>query len=197
MSEPLTSPQPVDYAPQALPAPGEPRPAAVNAVAGIGVFLGAVFVLCKPANLMVQMLVKLPQPNPVLDAFRNDPTLRAFAFFSTVTGTLISLLLLLSSLGSLALKSWGRTGMFAYAGLALGMTLAEHLTVTYVVGPEIERVMRQSGAPQPPGVAWLSGWVGAVLSLLFKLWFPALILYAFTRPHVKAAFERGMPGRGN
>lgn len=188
--------QSVDYAPATLPPPGEPRPTAVNVVAGLGLFLGAVFVLCKPANLMIQMLFKLPQPNPILDAFRNDPTLRAFAFFSTLTGTLISLLLLLSSMGSLALKPWGRTGMFAYAGLALAMTLAEHLAVTYVVGPEIERVMRQSGMPHPPGVAWMSGWVGVTIGLLLKLWFPALILYSFTRPHVKAAFQRGLPGRG-
>ena len=199
MSDPqpiLTSaPAPVDYTPAALPT-GAARPAAVNFIAGIGIFLGALFVLCKPANLMVQMLVKLPQPNPVLDALRTDPTLRAFGFFSTLTGTLISLLLLLSSLGSLALKPWGRMGMFAYAGLALAMTVAEHLVATYVVGPEIERVMRQSGTPMPPGTAWMSGWIGTTLVLLLKVWYPALILYLFTRPHVKSAFEHGLGGKG-
>ena len=196
MTDPLPPSPPIEYAPAAVPPAGEPRPAAVNALAGIGIAFGALFVLCKPANLMVQMLVRLPEPNPVLDAIRSDPALRTFAFVSALTGTLISLLLLLSSMGSLALKPWGRAGMLAYAGLALGMTLAEQLAMAYVVGPEMERIMRQSGVPQPPRTAWLGGWVGITLGLLLKVWYPPLILYFFTRPHVKAAFDRGLPGRG-
>lgn len=190
MTEPAP---PVEYA---APAPAEPRPASVNVIAGIGILLGTLFVLCKPAGLLVQLLVRLPQPNPVMDLMRNDPTLRAFAIFSGVTGTLLSLLLLMSSLGSLALKPWARTGMFGYAALALLMTIVEQVMGIYVVGPEVERAMRQSGMPQPPGIAWMSGWIGIVLVLVFKLWFPLLILYYYTRPHVKLAFERGLVGKG-
>lgn len=194
MTDPATAPQSVDYA---APPPGEPRPTSVNVLAGLGILFGALFVLCKPSGLIVQLFVTLPgPPNPMVDLFRNDPTLRAFALFSGLTGTLISLLLLLSSLGSLALKQWGRTGMLGYATLALLMTVVEQAIGLAVVGPEVERAMRQSGIKQPPGIAWMSGWFGMVVVVLFKLWYPALILYYFTRPRVRAAFEAGLPGKG-
>jgi hypothetical protein len=189
----VTEAPPVDYA--HVPT-GEPRPASINVIAGIGIVLGVLFVLCKPAGLIIQLLVTLPQPNPVMDLMRNDPTMRAFSIFSAGTGTLLSLLLLMSSLGSLALKPWARAGMFGYAALAILMTAVEQVMGIYVVGPEVERVMRQSGMPQPPGIAWMSGWIGIVIVLLFKLWYPALIFYYYTRPNVKLAFERGLPGKG-
>lgn len=194
MTDPAIAPAPVDYA---APSLGEPRPASINFIAGIGILLGVLFVLCKPTGLFIQLLAKLPgPPNPMVDLFRNDPTLRAFALFSGLTGTLISLLLLMSSVGSLALKQWGRTGMLGYAALAVLMTLVEQGIGTLVVGPELERAMRQSGVKPPAGVAWLSGWPGVVLGLAFKLWYPTLIFYFYSRPHVKRAFEQGLPGKG-
>ena len=182
--------------PYFTPAATGPRPTPVTVLAGIGIVLGSLGMLCKPAGALVNLMVKMPQPNPVMDLFRNDPTLRAFALFSGLTGTLISVLLLISSLGSLALKQWGRTGMLGYAALAILMTAVEQTVGAVLVAPEVERAMRQSGMPQPPGMAWMSGWFGMVLVLIFKLWFPLLILYYYTRPHVKAAFERGLQGKG-
>ena len=190
MTDPATASPPVDYA---APPAGQPRPTSVNVLAGLGILFGALFVLCKPAGLAVQLFVTIPGPaNPMVDLFRNDPTLRAFALFSGLTGTLISLLLLISSLGSLALKPWGRTGMLGYATLAILMTVVEHAVSAAVVGPEVERAMRQSGVQQPPGIAWMSGWVGTVLVGVLKLWYPVLILYFFTRPRVRSAFDEGL-----
>ena len=191
MTEPAPS---VEYA---TPSPGEPRPTSVNVLAGLGILFGALMVLCKPAGLAMQLFVTIPgPPNPMIDLFRNDPTLRAFALASGLTGTLISLLLLISSLGSLALKQWGRTGMLGFAALAVLATIVEQGVAAAVVGPEVERAMRQSGVQQPPGIAWMSGWVGLVIALVLRLWYPVLVIYYFTRPHVKAAFERGLPGKG-
>lgn len=193
MTERYTATPPFDYAPAAGPGP---RPTSVSTLAGIGIVLGSLMLLCKPAGLLVQMFIKLPQPNPVIDLFRDDPTLRAFAFGDAITGTLISLLLLLSALGSLALKPWARAGMLSYAGLAIAMTLVKSAVGHFLVGPEMERAMRQSGLPPQPGMALMSGVTGLVIGLLLGFWYPALILVFYNRRHVKTAFERGLPGKG-
>lgn len=196
VTEPMNTAQAVDYARAAPDDAGHPRPTSVTVLAGIGIVLGALMLLCKPAGLVVQMFIKLPQPNPVIDIFRDDPALRAFAIGSGVTGTLISLLLLLSSLGSLALRPWARGGMLAYAGLAAAMTIVGQGVGYFLVAPEVERAMRQSGLPQQPGMALMSGITGVAIGLLLGFWYPALILVVYTRPLVKAAFERGLPGKG-
>ena len=195
MTDPIAPPHPVEYSTPTTPE-AAPRPTSVGVIAGIGIVLGALFLLCKPANLFVNLFMPMPAPNPLIDAMRNEPTLRFFILFSTVTGTLISLLLFISSLGSLALRPWARAGMLGYAVLALLMTAVEQGAAVYVVGPEMERAMRQSGIQQPRGVAWMSGWIGMTLVLLFKLWYPALIFYYYNRRPAKAAFERGLPGAG-
>jgi hypothetical protein len=145
---------------------------------------------------MVNLMVKMPQPNPVMDLFRNDPTLRAFTIGNAATGTLLSLLLLLSSLGSLALKPWARTGMLAYASLAVVMTVIGQFVGLLVIGPEIQRVMRQSGMPQPPMMAWMSGWVGVALGFVIGLWYPVLIFAYYLRRTVREAFDQGLGGTG-
>ena len=195
MTDPIAPPLAVDY-PTPTPPDAGPRPTSVSVLAGIGIVLGSLSVLCKPAGMIMQLMIKLPQPNPVMDLFREDPTLRAFTIGSTLTGTLISLLLLLSSMGSLALRPWARTGMLAYACLAILMTFIGQAIGYFVLAPEVERVMRQSGLPQQPGIAWMSGIVGVVIGLLMGLWYPVLILVYYNRPHVRAAFERGLPGVG-
>jgi hypothetical protein len=144
----------------------------------------------------MNLMVKMPQPNPVVDLFRNDPMLRTFMIGSAATGTLLSLLLLLSSLGSLALKPWARAGMLAYASLAVVMTAVSQMVGLMVIGPEIERAMRQSGMPQPAGMAWMSGGVGVALGFLMGLWYPVLILVYYTRRTVREAFEQGLGGTG-
>jgi hypothetical protein len=191
---PLEPATPIDYA--AARAHESPRPTSVTMLAGIGIVLGSLGMLCKMGNAVVSLLVPMPQPNPMIDAIRDNPSIRTFVAFSAVTGTVISLLLLLSSLGSLALKGGGRAGMLGYAVLALLMTALEQTVSSLVVGPEMLRAIRQSGAPQPPGMAVMSGWVGVAINLLVRLWFPALILYFYNRRHVKEAFVRGLPGKG-
>jgi hypothetical protein len=191
-SEPADPNRPVDYA--APPPAGEsPRPTSVTVLAAIGIVIGSLGLLCKPAGTAMQLLIKLPQPNPVFDLFQNDPALRNFLIGNAVTGTLLSLLLLMSSLGSLRLKPWARTGMLAYAFLAILMTLVGQAVGLFIIGPQVEQVMRQSGMPQPPGAAIMSGWRGAAVGLAIGLWYPALILVFYTRARAKEAFERGLP----
>jgi hypothetical protein len=199
VTETATSPEPVPYARPAVEPSG--RPTSITALAGIGIVLGSLMVLCKPAGLFIQLLMPMPAdpqtgaPNPVIELIRSDPAIRFFMIGSTITGTLLSLLLLMSSLGSLALKRWARAGMLCYAGLALVMMTVTLVVNGLFVGPEVERAVRQSGIKQPPGMAFMEGWVGIAIALVLNLWYPVLILFYFTRPRARRAFEEGLPRR--
>ena len=186
MTAPATPAAPVPYS-----ALGTVRPTPVTTIATLGVIFGTFGLLCKPAGLVMQLFLKLPQPNPVFDAFRNDPALRAWTIAAGITGTLVSLLLLLSSLGSLQLKQWARLGMLSYASLAALLTVVGQLFAYFVVGPAVVQAMRQAGLPntQPN---WLSGPIGMAIGLVVGLWFPLLIVLYYNRRDVKQAFALGL-----
>jgi hypothetical protein len=171
------------------PAPG-PRPAAVTTLATLGVIFGTFGLLCKPSLLAITLFLKLPQPDPTLSAVQDNPILRAFATIDGLTGTLVSLLLLISSIGCLSLKPWARLGMLCYAVLALLLTMVVQGVGYFVLGPELEQALRNAGAPaQKPWTQ--SVWVLAV-GVALRLWYPILILAYFNRRDVKQAFEQGL-----
>lgn len=187
--EPEAQP-PVPYAAPPVPARSG-RPTSVLTIAAIGIFIGAMGLLCKPAGL-IPLVVPMPQPNPMVDVRRDDPTIRAWTVASAFTGTLISLLLLLSSIGSIGLRRWARAGMLAYACLALPMSAIAMVVESRVVGPAIRQALQQSGTPVPGMMAWMSGWVGIAIGVALCLWLPVLILVVYLRRDVREAFERGV-----
>lgn len=170
---------------------GTARPAAVTTIATIGVILGTFGLLCKPTALAMQLFFRMPQPNPVLDVFRNDPNLRAFSVVAGLTGTLVSLLLLVSAVGSLKLAQWARLGMLCYACLAALLTLIGQVFGYLVIGPAIQQAIRQAGMPDK-GPGMMGGPIGLVLGLVLGLWFPLLILFYYNRRDVKEAFALGL-----
>ncbi|HZN68714.1 MAG TPA: hypothetical protein VFB66_25775 [Tepidisphaeraceae bacterium] len=190
------STQPIEY--QSPPAALTPRgrPTSVTVLASIGIPLGALGLLCKPAGLVMQFVTMPGPPNPVLEAMKNDPMILGWSVISGITGTLISVLLLMSSIGCLGLKPWARSGMLAYAALAVVMTLISQVVGYFVVGPVVQNAMRSSGIQQPTGMGWMQGPAGLVLGVVIGLWYPLLILYFFTRRRSKEAFEQGLPGTG-
>jgi hypothetical protein len=185
---------PVDY--QAAPPAPAGRPTSVTVIAGIGIALGALGLLFKPCGVAMQFVPMPGPPNPMLSAMRDDPVILGWSVISGSTGTLLSLLLLLSSIGCLGLKPWARTGMLAYAALAILMTFITQAIGYFVVGPAVENAVRSAGVQQPPGMAWMDGMVGVAIGLLIGLWYPVLILFYFTRQRVKDAFAQGLPGTG-
>jgi uncharacterized membrane protein YhaH (DUF805 family) len=179
----------VPYAP--APAP-PPRPQAVTVLAGIGILFGALGLLCKPVGLLY-VLVQIP--HPVLEAIRGDSFIRGWTVVSVGTGWLISLLLLLSSVGSLRLRDWGRAGMLAYAFLAVVMTFVGRTVELRVVEPALQPALRQVAAQQPAaGRFQMGGMKGYAVGLAAGLWFPTVIVFILNRRAVKRAFEEGPPG---
>jgi hypothetical protein len=165
------------------------RPTSVTVVAIIGIVLGALGLLCRPASLLV-FAVKLPVQNPVVDAMRNDSFILGWMVIGVATEWVISLLLLLSSVGSLGLREWARTGMLAYAPLKLVMMVISQVIGILVVNPTLAPAMKQV-AEQQPSAFQASPTTSAIVMTVWTLWLPLLILWVYTRPMVKEAFARG------
>jgi hypothetical protein len=176
----------VPYLPQDYPGA---RPTSVTVIAGIGMVLGALMLLYKPATLAL-LIIKLPGDNPILEVMRNDSFIRGWMVVSVATGWLVSMLLLLSSIGSLRLRDWGRWGMLAYAALALVMTALSQVVGVLAIQPALAPALREIASKNPSSFQMSPG-SGMVVSIVLQLWFPLLILIFFTRPHVKRAFAEG------
>jgi len=187
-------PDPLDYSSPYVKPPAEsPRPTSVTVLAVIGIILGGLGVLCKPFSLAM-FVVPMPVPNPVVDAFKNDSFLRLWMIINTGVGWLMSALLLLSAIGSLRLKDWGRTGMLAYAALAALLTVVTQVIGVVAVQPALEQAMRQAtGQQAPPGMMQLGPAASLAIGIVVGLWFPVLIFWYFTRTRAKEAFARGVP----
>lgn len=170
------------------------RPAPVTTLAAIGVVLGVMGLLCKPASLAITLFLRLPQPDPMLTAVQNNPMLRAFTTVDALTGMLMCALLVLSSIGCVSLKDWARLGMLCYAVLALALTAVVQGVSHFVLAPELEQALRGAGAAsQHP---WAQSWWAQAVGLVLRTWFPILILVYFNRADVKQAFAHGLARKG-
>src|SRR5689334_19228326 len=192
--QPEPQPDALDYKNPYTPArEGLVRPTSVTTIAIIGIILGAGGLLCKPSALLM-FVVPMPVPNPVVDAMKNDSFIRFWLVAKVGVGWIISLLLLMASIGSLRLKDWARGAMFAYAVLAVAATVVTLAIESQAVTPVIQQAVRQASG-QAPGAATpmqMSPAVGLALGIVVGLWFPVVIFWFYTRPHVKAAFVRGL-----
>ena len=205
------------YPGPSYPAPGAPpgyqpdygrpaasyRPTPITVLAIFGIIFGGMGLLCKPLGLAVAFMPQPPGANPAMAMQRE---LLPWNLANAGIGTVISVLLLASAIGSLSLKPWARKGMLAYAGLAVVMSLVTLVVTIVWVVPKMhdmqQQIMLQSGGrggPPPAQMATImqaAGTAGAVIAFIIALIFPAFILYLYTRPHIVAAFEGTAPPAG-
>ena len=187
-------PQPLLYTDGGVYAPASsfaPRPTSVTVVSVMGIVMGTLGLLCKPLSLVI-FVVQMPVSDPVVDAMRADSFVRGWMLASVATGWVISLLLVLSAVGSLRLRDWGRTGMLAYAGLGLLMTIVSQIVGLLAVGPALEPAVRQATAGKPMPWWHVGPVPSAIMMTILGVWFPLLILYYFNRRPVREAFDQGL-----
>jgi hypothetical protein len=190
-------PEPLTYTDGGAYVPADsyaPRPTSVTVIAIVGIVLGALGLLCRPLSL-VMFVVKMPVENPVIEAMKNDSFIRGWMVIGVATEWLISLLLVLSSVGSLRLRDWGRQGMLAYAPLKLLITIVGQVIGILAINPTLAPAMKQAAAQQPSAFQ-MSPTTSIVLVILWSVWLPLWILWTYTRPAVKAAFQQGLPPPG-
>src|SRR5437016_7155883 len=123
---------PVGYASAYVRTP-DPRPTSVKVISWMAIVFGSLGLLgglCSiPQYLGVQMS---RSPNPMIDAIREDRLMWGVTMASMVASLIISAIELISAIGALKLRPWGRRGLVMYAltNIAVtGLGLVLQLTV--------------------------------------------------------------------
>ena len=172
-------------------APARPRPTSVTVLATIGLILAAMMIACNAVSMLALVVGgqhAQQDPNPLTAAVRAEPALMRWHLVATVARMGVGFVLLIGSLGALALRRWGRWMMLGYAGVALVVSIADTvMTVKYML-PLVDRL-----AATDPNVQAIASkqHVGVPLNVFLSCAFPVLVLIFMNRRHVKDAFAGG------
>ena len=184
---------PLNYSTPYIPQPS-PRPTSVTVFAVLGIIFGSLGVL--------GMLCSIPQyfglqlaPNPMMDGIRKDPLLLTVTLGSLIVGFVMSVWLLVASIGMLSLKTWARKAMVRYGIVYLVTSILSIILSLSVTNPRMRQVTEQSmqsnaqlNTPQMKTIMRYSSYGGVCFAVVFLLW-PILIIYFMSKPHVKSAFH--------
>src|SRR5579864_5157442 len=181
--------------------PPKPRPTSVTVLAILAIIFGSLGVLGTLCNIP-QYLGMSFGPNPVIDEIRSDKLLMSYMIGSLVLAMILSIALLWAGIGSLSLKRSARTTMIGYAIAYLIVGVIGLIMNLAVINPRTSQATQRAMAgnpqlntPQMKALMQYSMYGGVCFGVVLMIW-PVIILYYMTRPHVKAAFERGMGGYG-
>jgi hypothetical protein len=188
---------PLSYASAGIRIPS-PRPTSVTVIAVLAIVFGSIGVLGELCNIPQYMGVKF-MPNPVMDAMHEDSLLIGIMVGTLFVSLLTSVMLLWGGIGALSLKASARKVLVAYAILAIATTIIGLALTFTVTGSRSQAAFQKGIKSMPPAqaatiqkmnVITYYGNIGA--SIIYLVW-PLLVLYFMNRPHVKSAFEQGMP----
>lgn len=196
MSDP-TRPEPLPY----YTYPGQPmhfpprRPTSVSVIGWIAAILGALGAAGGACFVFLQpVLATFQANNPYYSAMNSQPWLRTYNLVVQIIGILAAIVLLWAGYESLALKPRARKvmiGMMAYYMLIGAFNTA----ISYLlVIPAMMRTMPKAPANNPAMQiqAAVSG-IAPIAGLAINFVLCGLIIYFYTRPHVKAAFGGPVP----
>jgi hypothetical protein len=169
-------------------------PTSIMVVSILGIIYSAYILLATPCGIFLTF--HPITPNPVMDEIRNDMAYLIFMLCSSIVQVGMGALLLASSIGSLKLKPWARTGMNTYAVIKALFTLAGTVFSLVYVMPRMSAAL--AAMPPGPGVsaAALVGTlaiIGAIFGLLLGWGISAVILVVFNRRIAIDAFHGIFP----
>jgi hypothetical protein len=156
----------------------------------IGIILGAFGFLCSPLAI-IPYYMPMPQPNPVIDAVKNDSVLFGSMIAGIAMGWVLAAFLLIGSVGALGLRDWARQVLIGWAITNILLAIVQTTINLIWFFPKMQQITRSAGGPAA-GAAAAGGMIGLVFGLLFGVGVPAVMIYIMTRPQVKDAFARGL-----
>jgi hypothetical protein len=170
-----------------MPAPAT-RPASA-AVFGILNILFGVIGLC--GTVFSAALFFAPQAsgqNPVLEIMAENTLYRVFMQVSIVLGVFAALVLIISGIGLLQLKPYGRTlaiiyGVYAVVAGVVGMIV----NFVFIVGPLLQQAGDSPAGPEQ--AAAIGGAIGGTFGGCIGLIYPVLLLIFMYRRNVVEAFR--------
>ncbi len=167
----------------------QPRPTAVTVLAIFNIIFGVLGALCTPfsaVGLFLPQPASAP-PNPVVEAIKAQPIYFGWNIISLVLGTILAICLLMSGVGLLQMRSWGRTLALGYAFTGMALGAISTLMMMVFVYPRLAGML-DSSDPAALGGA-IGGMAGGIGGACCGMIYPIIILVVLHNPVVKAAFE--------
>jgi hypothetical protein len=159
-------------------------PTSITVVSILGIIYGGIILLAMPINLVVSFFPLTP--NPMMDHLRADAGYMAVTLCSYALNFLLALLLLISSIGSIRLKKWGRSGMNIYAIAQIVLLVIGIPIAIFYTSPKA-----LAAAADQPGAEFLRMFmpIGVACGALFVFAITGIILYFFNRKIAVDAFN--------
>ena len=167
------------------------RPVSVSVIAwliiafcGLGIF-GGFFII-----IQREYLSAFQPADPLSQAMYAPGLIRTYTIVSQIIAFVINLILLITAIGSLRLKPWARILMIRMMYFQLFMLVIGSVFSITVLRPAMAKIFQQNAnTAMMASLFYVSQFIGFALGLAY----PLVILYFFTRPKVKSAFEETPP----
>ncbi len=176
-------------APPLAPAAGV-RPTMLTVLGIMNILLGVLGsfgLMMAAAMLAMPRVFQIGGPNPVLDAMQASGPYRTFTIVATVLGLLSIIVLIVSGIGLLQMRRYGRTLALGYSVYALlAGVVGLIVNVAFVFAPMMQNLQ---GLPAPQRVGAIAGMAGGVIGGAVGLVYPAILLYCMYRPSVVKALR--------
>ncbi len=163
----------------------------------------------KQKALQAQPIPKMPD----MTRFLRDSTFQAYMIVEVATGMILNILLVISGIGLVGYKEWGRQLALWVAALKIVCLVGFNTYYALVIVPEIadqftgwfREFFDEMAKAAPPGqkmpgageIAQIGTVLGIMLTafaigmVLFGVIYPVIVLIALTRPRAKAACASG------
>jgi hypothetical protein len=186
------------------PPPGEPtaldaymppvRPRSVTVVAILGIIFGALGCTC----ILGSVALSLAMGNAQEQAAQMPSELMTFGVITGIAGVVLSIVLLIGSIGALRLRPWARSMLLAFAAVDLMYDVGKLVLNLIWFVPRMEPVWRNSpqfrsnpnmNVEQGVRIARAIANGMSVATAAVTIAFALIVLIVMARPHVKLAFE--------
>jgi hypothetical protein len=173
------------------------RPTSVSVIGWIAAILGGLMLVGGMCGMLVMSSMSGSPAfaaNPVLNAMNSNPAFKAFNTIMQIVGLFVSLLVMVAGIASLNLKPWARKlmiGLAVYYSIAIVVgTIVSFLVVT----PAMTQAMVNQ-TPALPGSSMPRAFfaISSIFTLVLYWACAFIVIFFYTRPNVKAAFEDTPP----
>ncbi len=161
------------------------RPTSVTVFGVLNLVFG-VLGLCGVGFALVSLGMNAPGTNPVYDLMRASPILLYWTYASSVLGAIFTVILIVSGIGLLMDKGWGRLLGLAYAGFTILFGLLGLVVNAVFLFPGLLE-LADSSSPEVMGGA-IGGMVGGFAGGCLGLIYPVVLIVFMTRKAIVEHF---------
>ena len=166
------------------------RPTSVTVISVLGIIFGAVGCLCVVIGFGWQAASGQQQGG--------SEAMRTFGIVSGMAGLVLSIVLLIGSIGALSLRPWARATLLAFAVVDLMYDVGKLVIALVWVFPQMDSLIRNSpqvhanpntNIEQAVKIGKAVGIGSTIATAAVTIAFALVVLIVMSRPKVKAAFE--------